>query len=187
MVPDGKTAATSHCLNCLAHAGRKAKLGPHITCHRAHLSDIEFFRTGNLGITSCWSSRGLPDVSVRRVLFMDQQTEIHWTLGICPEPVPVRVVRFKVEDGDDLKRYWTVQCKGKEVRRECLLPPYCILDIQATYRVWEEYVDRNAIRSFLRQKSGPVRTEYSDANFPKGVVERTYIMAMAHYERLSVS
>lgn len=134
-------------------------------------------------MTERWSGAQMRDVTQRPA---DGQIHtIEWTLGLCDESIRIRVAEFLPHQSDVTARYWMVKEKGHERLKEKVLKAYCLEDIQKTANEFHEYIIRNAMPAFMKQRIAPVRI-VSQPKFMLGVVEKTYIMAIKHYYDVEV-
>lgn len=110
-----------------------------------------------------------------------------FTQGLCEVPIMVKVVRFKIKPGDVTWKTWTVRESVYEVRKKRDLPPYCLLDIHTTAAEFAKYIDAHAINAWLFNIAPRgSRAGYKVPTALRGVVERTYEMAVNHFFALQV-
>ncbi|KAK3331053.1 hypothetical protein B0H66DRAFT_613055 [Apodospora peruviana] len=91
------------------------------------------------------------------------------TLGICEEPVALKVCKFTPQDGKVLVRTWLEGSVDKD------MPPYALADMRSTACWFREYVTRNCLQpttlGLALQNSDPL-------------IQETYKAAIQHYYRL---
>ncbi|KND89351.1 hypothetical protein TOPH_05968 [Tolypocladium ophioglossoides CBS 100239] len=129
--------AEAECLKCQNYAKDSKKTIHHIPCYRNKLTDTVLFRKGGLKLTTPWDGTAMKDVG-DRIDPHDVRT-IHFTLGVCDQPLVIEVVRFNARPGDVTARYWIVRegIHGDEVRKKKELEPYCLANIWNTGNYFE--------------------------------------------------
>lgn len=177
--------ADAECLKCQDYSKESKKTIHHIPCYRNKLTDTVLFRQGGLKLTTRWEGTAMKDVGDRAV--PEDIRTIHFTLGVCDQPLTVEVVRFNARPGDVTARFWTVRegIRGDEVRKKKELEPYCLTNIWTTGNYFEKYVIDNAIPSIVKQSMPSAKPRGLPLAAPD-VIQRTYTMAVEHYLNLEV-
>ena len=173
------------CLKCQNYSKDSKKTIHHIPCYRNKLTDTVLFRKGGLKLTTRWEGTAMKDVGDR--VEPQEIRTIHFTLGVCDQPLVVEVVRFDARPGDVTARYWIVRegIHGDEVRKKKELEPYCLANIWTTGTYFEKYVIDNAIPSIMKQNMPSAKLGGVPLAAPD-VIQRTYTMAVEHYLSLEV-
>lgn len=155
-----------------------------VSCYRGKLTDTVLYRKGGLNLTDRWHGTAMKDVG-DRVDPHDIRT-IHFTIGVCDEPLTVEVVKFNARSGDVTARYWTVRegPRGDEVRKKKDLEPYCLANIWETANYFEKYITDNAVPAMLKSNMASGRP--GGALACQDVIQRTYVAAVQYYLALEV-
>lgn len=172
------TEAEGSCLPCKCFSKISKKTIHHVSCFRRKLTEIVLFRKGGLRLTDRWQGTEMKDVGDR----VDTEVRtIQITLGICSEPLEIKVVRFRAGAGDVVARFWTVKEgeRGDEVRKKKDLEPYCLVDVWATATHFEKYIIDNAVPTMIRVNTPHELLQKTFLG--QDVIHKTYIMAVQHY------
>lgn len=171
------------CKACSAYSKDSKKTIHRIACFRGKLTDVTLYREGGLNLTKRWKGIEMKNVGDRED--PNDIRTIKFTQGLCDEPIVIKVVRFRPQEGDVTVRWWTETVDNQEVRKKKELAPYCLADIHTTASEFKQYIERNALPALLRLRR-PQATLLGSIPAEMDVVERTYQMAVQHYGELEV-
>jgi hypothetical protein len=171
------------CVKCKSYSKTSRKTIHRAPCQRGKITDAILVRQGGLNLTQRWQGTDLRDVAERP--FPSDVHEIEFTVTVLAwvKPLRIRVVRFTPARGDVTARIWW-DSDGR--RKKLELEPYCLADIHATAKDFEDYVRRNAVDAFIKSTLDHV-SPFSDTVPHLGlytVVERTYTAAWKFYQEL---
>jgi hypothetical protein len=155
------------CLTCLKVSSTSKKVKHHIPCLRDKLQGVVLFRSGGLGLTKRWQGTKPKDVGD---WVDDRVRTIRVTQGICGEPLPLDVRKFRPNEDDVLCRKWKDSSGQQQVE---MLEPYALANVDDTAKKFKVYIDEFALLSLL----GAV-------NSADPLVQRTYLMVIEHYRSL---
>ena len=157
-----------------------------VSCYRGKLTDTVLYCKGGLNLTDRWNGTAMKDVG-DRVNPQDVRT-IHFTIGVCDQPIVVQVVRFSARPGDVTARYWIVRegGRGEDIRKKKDLEPYCLANIWDTASYFENYIVENAIPSMLRTNMPSSQMLGMRHLASHDVIKRTYVAAVEYYASLEV-
>ncbi|KAJ6441323.1 endo-polygalacturonase PG1 [Purpureocillium lavendulum] len=172
------------CLPCQMFSKTSKKTIHRVSCYRGKLTDTVLYRKGGLNLTDRWNGTAMKDVG-DRINPQDIRT-IHFTIGVCDQPIVVQVVRFSARPGDVTARYWIVRegGRGEDVRKKKDLEPYCLANIWDTANYFENYIVENAIPSMLRTNMPSPQLQGIRSLGSQDVIKRTYIAAVEYYASL---
>lgn len=170
------------CQTCLEVDKESRKVIHRLPCIRIRLINITVHRAGGLNLTKRWVDTELKDVDN---CYRDDCRTIFVSQGLFSKHHVFQVVRFEPREGDVLSRYWTTYSGNKETRKSKELAPYCFNDIQKTLKTVTAYSINNcimAMQEFIFGQQG----QAGEFRRPLDVIKRTYLMALDHYQKLSV-
>ncbi|KAL7931300.1 hypothetical protein V8C35DRAFT_310034 [Trichoderma chlorosporum] len=161
------------CIGCKTFSKTSKKTIHRMPCYRGKITDAVLFRKGGLELTKRWKDGEMKDVAdrphpkdIRTILI---------TLGICKEPIEVKVVAFKPQPGDVTARFWMDGEQG--VRKKKDLAHYCLANIQKTAAYFEEYIKKNAVDVMWNERAG-------GSDQPRDIIEQTYAYVIRHFQLL---
>lgn len=170
------------CKMCASVSKESKKTIHHIACFRAKLSDLTLFRKGGLRLTKRWEGTELRDIS-DRINPLETPT-IQFTHSDNGPVFTVRVVRFRVQEGDITARYWTKIENGREVRKEKELAHYCLANVHTTGNDFRQWI-HDIVGRVTRTLTIPQEMLLGGPPDRRSVVDETYMMGINHYRRLS--
>ena len=171
------------CLTCAGYNRESGKTIHRGICSRKKLIDVMLYRKRGLGLTKRWPGTAVVNVTQRPMPKDVRVIEV--SLGLCQEPLRLRVVKFTPQKGDETTRIWRCAEWPTEVFRRKQLATYCLDDVDSAAQDFEDYIVKHAITSMATQRTAPVKLrgpEYME----KSVIEQTYEMLIEHYCSLEV-
>ncbi|KAJ2903846.1 uncharacterized protein MKZ38_009229 [Zalerion maritima] len=158
------------CKTCKTVSPNSKKVIHKIPCLRYKLTETVLYREGGLQLTKRWESNSLQIHNVGDwVTSASEIRTIELTLGICDEPIRLKVRKFAPKDGDVVHRHWV----DGALKKKKELQPYALADVGATAKYYHDYVGKNCVDSFLKLAANK-----------DPLIQKTYQMAVRHYRNL---
>lgn len=159
------------CLTCTKVNRDSPKVIHKQICYRVKITDVAIFLPQDLGITDR-EYLSTEDINHRT---NEGPVEVQiMTRRLCSEPLTVRVQRFFNQVGDKINYWWTNDEKGGAVD-QTTLPPYALASLRETTGQLDEYMTKNAIKSWKEQ---------IDRGDLHPIISDHFCFALRHYYQL---
>ncbi|KAI0123986.1 hypothetical protein BJ170DRAFT_68509 [Xylariales sp. AK1849] len=165
--PDRPNDADCMCYTCAKVILNSKKVIHRLPCARYKLTSATLFREGGLKLTARWKGAAMEDLGPEDWV-ADKTRTIQISLGLCENPIELRVRKFKPQLGDVLPRYWKDKY-GKQ--QETPVEPYALEDIQRASVTFQQHINENAKDAVWR---------YANKKNVHHLVRKTYMAAWNH-------
>ncbi|KAI0017831.1 hypothetical protein F4780DRAFT_570727 [Xylariomycetidae sp. FL0641] len=156
-LPDERDPEKSDCLTCRAVSLDSKKVIHRLPCLRWKLTEVVIFREGGLNLTKRWEGVKVKDLAPRDWVGEPSRT-IFMSLGLCSNPIALRVKKFRPKAGDVTARNW-IDPDGE--RQVTPIAPYALADIHQTTQTYCRWSQAQHLRR-LEVQSGPDNIDQAD-------------------------
>ncbi|OBR02162.1 Tetratricopeptide repeat domain containing protein [Colletotrichum higginsianum IMI 349063] len=160
------------CLTCSRVDMSSGKVVHQQPCIRIKLSDVVLYIDPS---TAHSNTQGLPVKACGPRQWHSETThQIHLMMrGLCSVPMVIEVRRFIETPGDKVHYIWLDEGSGEV--QETALEPYALVSVEETRKVFEKYVDANAVGSW---------EETTKRGNASQLIQEHYRTALEHYRKV---